>query len=107
MKTLFEKEKKLFDVLKKLNNFDFHSIQQKNELDLLNNQKNQLEIEKKEITKKYKHLELEYEELKFKLNKIEEKKITDKKREQEFTNKIDELNQETDNLIYEIDKWQT
>ena len=79
MKTLFEKEKKLFDVLKKLNNFDFHSIHQKNELDQLNNQKNQLEIEKKEITKKYKDLELEYEELKFKLNKIEKKKLQTKK----------------------------
>ena len=48
MKNVYEKEKKLFDVLKKLNNFDFHSIHQKNELDQLNNQKNQLEIEKKE-----------------------------------------------------------
>ena len=34
-------------------------------------------------------------------NKIEEKKRL------EFSEKIDELNQETDTLISEIDKWQT
>ena len=33
--------------------------------------------------------------------KIEQKKQT------EFTEKIDELNQETDSLLEEIDKWQT
>ena len=35
------------------------------------------------------------------------KKIMKKKKEDQFTEKIDELNQETDNLMEEIDKWQT
>ena len=30
-----------------------------------------------------------------------------KKKQIEFSEKIDELNQETDNLIDEIDRWQT
>ena len=30
-----------------------------------------------------------------------------KKKQMEFSEKIDELNQETDTLIEEIDKWQT
>ena len=37
---------------------------------------------------------------------IERKKINDKKKEEEFSEKIDELNQETDSLMNEIEKWQ-
>ena len=33
-------------------------------------------------------------------------KKDDKKKEIEFSEKIDELNQETDTLLEEIDKWQ-
>jgi hypothetical protein len=32
--------------------------------------------------------------------------VNEKKKEIEFSQKIDELNQETDTLIEEIDKWQ-
>ena len=35
------------------------------------------------------------------------KKKFEKKKQIEFSEKIDELNQETDTLIEEIDKWQT
>ena len=35
------------------------------------------------------------------------KKKKRKKKQSEFSEKIDELNQETDNLLDEIDKWQT
>ena len=45
------KKKKLSDVLKKLSNFNDQALNQKNELDLINNQKNQLEIEKKKLQK--------------------------------------------------------
>ena len=31
----------------------------------------------------------------------------DQKKQSEFSEKIDELNQETDTLLEEIDKWQT
>ena len=37
---------------------------------------------------------------------LKEKKLTKKKREDMFSEKIDELNQETDNLMEEIEKWQ-
>ena len=33
-------------------------------------------------------------------------KANEKKKETEFSEKIDELNQETDTLLEEIDKWQ-
>ena len=48
----------------------------------------------------------DYEELKQKLDKINKNKENQKEREIEFSEKIDELNQETDTLLEEIDKWQ-
>ena len=41
-----------------------------------------------------------------KLEEIESKKKIEKKKQAEFSEKIDELNQETDTLLDEIDKWQ-
>ena len=38
---------------------------------------------------------------------LKKKKLRKKKKEALFSEKIDELNQETDILIEEIDKWQT
>ena len=48
----------------------------------------------------------DYEQLKQKLDKINKYQVNEKKKEIEFSQKIDELNQETDTLIEEIDKWQ-
>ena len=69
-------------------------------------QKNQLEIEKKELQEKYNSLEQINENLKIKLEEIERQQINDKIKEEEFSEKIDELNQETDSLMNEIEKWQ-
>jgi vacuolar-type H+-ATPase subunit I/STV1 len=48
----------------------------------------------------------DYEQLKQKLDKINKHQVHEKKKEIEFSQKIDELNQETDTLLEEIDKWQ-
>ena len=40
------------------------------------------------------------------MEEIEKKKIKDKIKEEEFSEKIDELNQETDSLKNELEKWQ-
>ena len=73
---------------------------------ILENQKNQLEIEKIELQKKYNYLEQINENLKIKIEEIEKREINDKKKEEKFSEKIDELNQETDSLMNEIEKWQ-
>ena len=54
MKTFQEKEKKLYELLDKLNNFDVSQIQQKGqiEIDELMIHKNQLEIEKNNLEEK-------------------------------------------------------
>ena len=58
-------------------------------------QKNQLEIEKHELEERYKSLQNDYSNLSKKLDDFQNQE------------KIDELNQETDTLLDEIDKWQT
>jgi len=41
-----------------------------------------------------------------KLEEIQNKEKIEQKKQAEFSEKIDELNQETDTLLDEIDKWQ-
>ena len=106
MKYFSEKEKKLeiaLHKLKKLNLIDEDS--QKN-LKFLSDQKNQLEIEKKELQSKHKNLINEHQKLKDHLKSIEDKNSKHKIEQLRFDEKIDELNQETDILLDEIDKWQ-
>ena len=106
MKYFSEKEKKLeiaMDKLKKLNLLDEES--QKN-IEFLSNQKNQLEIEKKELENKHQNLINEHHQLKDQLKVIKEKNSKHKIDQLRFNEKIDELNQETDILLDEIDKWQ-
>ena len=58
------------------------------------------------VEDKYKTLSIEHENLQQKLNELNSKKLSEKRKEVEFKEKIDELNQETDSLLEEIDKWQ-
>ena len=58
------------------------------------------------IINKYNSLEQINENLKLKIDEIEKRETNDKKKEEEFSEKIDELNQETDSLMNEIEKWQ-
>ena len=106
MKTSDEKEKKLNLTLTKLKKLNFENPDLKNSLEKLSIQKNQLEIEKKEVENKYNLLASEHESPQQKLDYINTQKKSEQKREIEFSEKIDELNQETDSLLEEIDKWQ-
>jgi len=72
----------------------------------LDQQKNQLEIEKKELETNYEELQQNYQKLKSKIDELNNQKEVEVKKELEFSDKIDELNQETDSLLEEIDKWQ-
>ena len=74
MKTSNEKEKKLVLALSKLKNLNYENPALANDLQNLDDQKNQLEIEKKQIETKYGNLIQDYEELKQKLDKINKNK---------------------------------
>ena len=104
MKTLSEKEEKLNSALEKLKNLNFVNPKLKEHTDYLDNKKNQLEIEKKEIEDKYRVLLEDHENLK---KRIKDEKQSQRYKELKFNEKIDELNQETDILLDEVNKWQT
>ena len=61
-------------------------------------------LEKNE--EKYKTLLEEHENLSKKLEDLKNKEKLEERKQIEFSEKIDELNQETDTLLDEIDKWQ-
>ncbi len=106
MKYFGEKEKKLeiaLDKLKKLKLVDEEGVKN---LEFLSNQKNQLKIENIELENKYQNLINEHQKLKDQLKAIKEKNSEHKLDQLKFNEKIDELNQETDILLDEIDKWQ-
>ena len=107
MKNYEEKERKLDNALKKLNIMSNRVIKMSNDINSLNLEKNQLLREKEESYKNFQNLSEQNQELKSKLEKISEN-ITNKFGSQNnFNKKIDELNQETETLIDEIEKWQT
>ena len=67
MNSLIEKEKKLTIALTKLKNLNLKNPDIKKDVENLNNQKNQLEIEKQELERKYKSLVDDYGNLTKKL----------------------------------------
>ena len=107
MNSILEKEKKLNLALTKLKNLNLENPDIKKNIEILSEQKNQLEIEKTEIEKKYKNLVNEHDILTRKLEDLQNKEKIEEKKRLEFSEKIDELNQETNTLMDEIDKWQT
>ena len=107
MNSINDKEKKLNIAIENLKNLDLSNPNLQNNIDDLNSQKNQLEIEKSEIEKKYKILVDEHDSLTRKLEDLQNKEKIEEKKRLEFSEKIDELNQETNTLMDEIDKWQT
>ena len=68
MNSIFEKEKKLNEAINKLNSLDFNNPIMLEKIDNLKEQKNQLEIEKKDLEDKYFILKDEYEKLKIKIS---------------------------------------
>ena len=106
MNSVIEKEKKLNLALTKLKNLNLKNPDIKKNIVDLSSQKNQLEIEKQELEAKLKSLEDDYNILTQKLDEFQNQEKIEQKKQIEFSEKIDELNQETDSLLDEIDKWQ-
>ena len=106
MKTFEEKEKKLKNAITQLDSVNYNLNDLKTTLSDLELEKNQLKIEKNEIEKKYLSLINEHQILKNQIIKFNRDNFKKPEVDQEFSKKIDELNQETDTLLEEIDKWQ-
>ena len=107
MKILEEKEKKLAAALSKLKNLKLNFEDLNRNISNLENQRNQFKIEKEELQQKYGSLNKEHQNLKLQIEKADTGNISKFKNQDKFNEKVDELNQETIELIEEIDKWQT
>ena len=105
MNSINEKEKKLNLALEELKNLDLTNPDLRNNIENLSSQKNQLEIEKIELEKKFKDLLEQNDVLSSRLKEFKNKERIEERKQIEFSEKIDELNQETDTLLDEIDKW--
>jgi len=106
MESIYNKEKKLETVLEKLTNLSRSSKSYAGNIDDLYLEKNQLQSEKNEIESKYKQLLLEYNNLKQKLKILEGKYLKKKQLQEQFSQDINELGEETESLVEEIEKWQ-
>ena len=72
-----------------------------------NLEKNQLIREKEESEKNYYDISKQHDELKSELERINKDLNHKFGTHNDFNKKVDELNQETETLIDEIEKWQT
>ena len=93
--------------LTKLKSLNLKNPGIKKNIEDLSRQKNQLEIEKQDLEERHKSLVDDYNNLSKKLDQFQNQEKIEKKKQLEFSEKIDELNQETDTLLDDIDKWQT
>ena len=84
MNSVNEKEKKLISVLSELKSLKLHSPEIKQKLEVLSAQKNQLEIEKEDLEKKYKSLMDDYNNLSLKLDEIKNHEKIEQKKQIEF-----------------------
>ena len=107
MNSIIEKEKKLSLVLTELKKLNLKNPELQSCIENLNKKKNQLEIEKKGLEDNYRLLKEDYDILSKKLEEMKSREKLEERKQIEFSEKIDELNQETDTLMDEIDKWQT
>ena len=107
MKDLENKEKNLNSLIDKLSNLSLSYSQTPEETIKITSEKNQLESEKKNIEKKHADLLKEHEYIKKRLQKLQKEVNQKFELEEKFNKDIDELSQETENLVEEIEKWQT
>ena len=106
MNNFKNKEKNLNKLIDKLGNLTLSYSQSSYETEKIKTEKNQLESEKKELEKKHDELIREHKYLKERLVLLQKEVEKRSDIEKKFNQDIDELSQETENLVEEIDKWQ-
>ena len=106
--SIFEqKEKNLNKLIDKLNNLASTYSQSSYETEKIETEKNELLRQKLEIEKKNQELMREHKYLKEKIASLQEEFNKKSIAEDTFNEDIEELSQETENLVNEIEKWQT
>tara|TARA_B100000963_G_scaffold344863_1_gene348127 strand:- start:27 stop:350 length:324 start_codon:yes stop_codon:yes gene_type:complete len=106
MSSIEKKEKNLNQLLNKLNSINLTYSQPTFEVEKIKSEKNEILRQKNEIEKRNQELLREHKYLKEKIKSLQ---LDAKKRaelEDNFNQEIEELSQETENLVSEIEKWQ-
>ena len=106
MSSFEKKEQTLNQLIDKLNSLSLSYSQPNYELEKIRTEKNHLASQKKEIEKKNEELLREHRYLKDKIKKLQLDVNKKSELEDRFNQDIEELSQETENLVREIDKWQ-
>ena len=106
MNNFENKEKNLNKLIDTLGNLATSYSQSSYDAGKIQTEKNQLESEKKAIEKKYQELIREHKYLKEKIITLQKEVNKKSSLEEKFNQDIDELSEETENLVEEIEKWQ-
>tara|TARA_Y100000992_G_scaffold221092_1_gene153296 strand:+ start:1011 stop:1334 length:324 start_codon:yes stop_codon:yes gene_type:complete len=107
MNNLKKKEKNLNDLIDKLDVLTTTYSQSTYETEKIKTEKNEVLRQKSEIEKKNQELVREHKFLRDKLIKLQNEVNARSDLEDKFNQDIEELSQETKDLVIEIDKWRT
>ena len=103
----FEKKKQnLNQLIDKFNSLSLSYSQPNYELEKIRTEKNELANKKKEIEKKNQELMREHKYLRDKIKNLQLEVNQKSELEAKFNQDIEDLSQETENLVSEINKWQ-
>ena len=107
MSILEKKEKNLNELLDKLNILTSTYSHSTYKSEKIETERNELIRKKLEIEKKNQELMREHKYLKEKIGNLQREVSKQSAMEDKFNQDIEELSQETENLVSEIEKWQT
>ncbi len=107
MSLIEKKEKNLIGLIDKLNSLSLTYSQPNYEIEKIKTEREEILRKKLQIEKKNLDLMREHKYLKDKIKTLQ-LEVKDKLEiEENFNKEIDELTQETENLVLDIEKWQT
>ena len=107
MSIIQKKEKNLNQLINKLNSLAFTYSQPNYEIEKIKSEKNEILRQKVEIEKKNIDLMREHKYLREKIKNLQIEVKKNSSLEDSFNQEIEELSKETENLVHEIEKWQT
>ena len=106
MNIIEKKEKNLNQLISKLNSLTLTYSQPTHDVEKIITEKNEILRKKLEIEKKNQELLREHHFLKEKIKSLQLEVNKRLELEDNFNQEIEELSQETENLVSEIEKWQ-
>ena len=107
MSIIEKKEKNLNELINKLNNLTSTYSHSSYEVEKIKTEKNDLLSQKLAIEKRNQELTREHKYLKEKISKLKDEVNKKSVMDDRFNQDLEELSQETENLVSEIEKWQT